>query len=60
MAERSEKIKEKIVNRRENKGIFFRKKVAIKLFKRRIIMEKVGSKNNEVAAASWLSPQGRE
>ena len=30
----------------------FRKKVAIKLFKRSIIIEKVGNKNNEAAAAN--------
>ena len=52
MAERKENIKEKTVRRRENKGIIFRKKVAIKLFKRRIIMEKVGSKKRAVAEAN--------
>lgn len=52
MAERKEKIKEKTVSRRENKGIVFKKKVAIKLFKRRIIMEKVGNKKREAAAAN--------
>jgi len=60
MAERREKIKEKTVKRRENKGMIFKKKVAIKLFKRRIIMENVGNKNKEVAEANWSSPQGSE
>jgi len=60
MEERNEKTKEKTVKRRENKGIVLKKKVAIKLFKRRIIMEKVGNKKRETAEANCPSPQGRE
>jgi hypothetical protein len=50
--ENKEKTKEKIVKRRENKGMVLKKKVAIKLFKRRIRIEKVGNKNKEAAVAN--------
>jgi hypothetical protein len=60
IAERKEKTKEKTVNKRENRGIVFKKKVAIKLFIRRTTMEKVGNKKREEAAPNWFSPQGKE
>ena len=52
MAERNEKTNEKTVKRRENKGMVFKKKVAIKLFKSKIMIEKVGSRKREEAEAN--------
>jgi hypothetical protein len=45
MEDKTEKIKEKIINSRENKGMEREKKEAIRLLIRPIIMEKVGNKN---------------
>ncbi len=60
MLARREKNKEKITKRRENKGIILENKVAMRLFKRRIIIEKVGNKKREAVEANCPSPQGRE
>lgn len=57
---RKEKTKEKITRSRENKGMILKKKVAIKLFKRRITIEKVGNKNKEVVEDNCSDPQGKE
>lgn len=58
--EKKEKIKENKVRRRENNGIVFRNPVAIKLLKRRIIIQNVGRIKIEAAEASWPSPHGSE
>jgi len=42
MADKVEKIKEKITRRREKRGMLFKKKVAMRLLIRRITMEKGG------------------
>ena len=55
-----EKTKEKITNNRENKGIVFKKKEAIKLFMSKTTREKVGNRKREVAEANCPSPQGNE
>jgi hypothetical protein len=57
---KKEKIKEKIVRSRENKGMVFKKNEASKLLKRRMMMEKVGKRKREAVEANWFSPQGRE
>jgi hypothetical protein len=56
----NEKAKEKITRRRDNIGMDFNNKLAIKLFIMRTIMEKVGKRKREVAEANCPSPQGRE
>jgi hypothetical protein len=60
IVDRREKIREKITKRREKRGILLKKKVAIKLLIRRIIMEKVGKRKRDVVEANCSSPQGRE
>ena len=60
MVDKREKIKEKITKRREKRGIVFKKKVAIRLLIRRIIIEKVGKRKREAVEANCSSPQGRE
>ena len=49
-----------MTNNRENKGIVFKKKEAIKLFMSKITREKVGNRKREVAEANCPSPQGNE
>jgi len=58
--DRREKIREKITKRREKRGMLLKKKVAIRLLIRKIIMEKVGKRKREAAEANCSSPQGRE
>jgi hypothetical protein len=60
IAARREKTREKNTKRREKRGILLKKKVAIRLLIRRIIMEKVGKRKREVVEANCSSPQGRE